>query len=412
MRILAVLSAAVAIFLLLVNLKPKAERQAPVATDLLVEAIPVKAESVDMVIEAYGTVQARETLRLVAEVPGRIVKINPVFREGNLVKRGKNILTIDPRAYQLEVERRKVQINQVQADLRRLEQEVRNIKAHFEIAQPDVVLAKADFLRLKTLSGKNVIAQTTLDKAEQKYLSSLERLQTLENQLALTGPTREQLEAQRDLAKVMLRQAELDLEKTGIHIPFDGWVKNKSVEVGQHVNPGEHLGTVYRDGAYDVEVRIPVRDLKWLPDLLVKSTVSDVDVFFAGQDTSSRWKGRVARVKAQMDEKTRTLPVVVEIDGNSAAGDTPTNFNLRPGMFVTVKIQGKRVEKVFALPRYMVHAEDVVYLARGRQLQVRPVTVLRRFKDTAFIAGGLSDGDLVIKTPLSAATDGMRIRLK
>jgi len=412
LRILAVLSAAVAIFFLLVNLKPKAERQAPVATGLLVEAIPVKAESVDMVVEAYGTVQPREILRLVAEVPGRIVKINPVFREGNLIKRGKNILTIDPRAYQLEVERRKVQINQVQADLRRLEQEVRNIKTRIEIAQSDLVLAKADFLRLKILSGKNVIAQTTLDKAEQKNLSSRERLQMLENQLALTGPTREQLEAQRNLTKVMLRQAELDLEKTGIHIPFDGWVKNKGVEVGQHVSPGEHLGTVYRDGAYDVEVRIPVRDLKWLPDLLMKSTISDVDVFFAGQDTSSRWQGRVARVKAQMDEKTRTLPVVVEIDGNSAAGDTPINFNLRPGMFVTVKIQGKRVEKAFVLPRYMVHAEDVVYLASGRQLQVRPVTVLRRFKDTAFIAGGLSDGDLVIKTPMSGATDGMRIRLK
>jgi len=119
-----------------------------------------------------------------------------------------------------------------------------------------------------------------------------------------------------------------------------------------------------------------------------------------------------ARVKAQMDEKTRTLPLVVEIDGNSAAGDTTTNFNLRPGMFVTVKIQGKRVEKAFVLPRYMVHAEDVVYLAQGRQLKVQPVTVLRRFKDTAFVAGGLSDGDLVIKTPMSGATDGMRIRLK
>ena len=81
MRILAVLSAAVAIFMLLVNLKPKAERQTPVATGLLVEAVAVKAESVDMVIEAYGTVQSRETLRLVAEVPGRIVEIDPAFKE-------------------------------------------------------------------------------------------------------------------------------------------------------------------------------------------------------------------------------------------------------------------------------------------------------------------------------------------
>ena len=40
--------------------------------------------------------------------------------------------------------------------------------------------------------------------------------------MALTGPMRDQLKAQRDMAKVLLRQAELDLERTSIVAPFIG----------------------------------------------------------------------------------------------------------------------------------------------------------------------------------------------
>jgi len=189
-RVLAVVGTALAIAILLVVLKPEAERQAPVEAGRLVEVFPIRAAEVNLFIEAYGTVRPRESLKLVAEVRGQVVDLAPSFEEGAHVKKGLTLIQIDPRDYQLEVQRRRVQVRQADAEIKQLDQEVRNLKGRIKIAKTDVRLAKNDFSRLQHLVRKKVIAQSTLDKAEQKYLASLERLRTLENQMALTGPRR------------------------------------------------------------------------------------------------------------------------------------------------------------------------------------------------------------------------------
>ena len=416
-RVVIVISTAVIIAVLLITLRPKAERQVIVEKGRLVETMTVKAENINMTIEAYGTVKAREALKLVAEVRGRIVKIDSSFKEGSFVKKGTALIKIDPRTYRLEVERRRVQVSQAEAELMRLEQEVNNLKASIKIAKSDVSLAQNEFTRLKKLIDKNVIAQTTVDKAEQRYLSSLERLQGLENQMALTGPLKDQYEAQRDMAKVSLKQAKLDLERSTIVAHTDSWVLEKSIEEGQHVNAGQYLGSIYRDRALDIEVRIPVKDLKWFPPDMSQESMPEVKIILGIEDNSLSWKGRVARIKAQMDQRTRTLPVVVEVDDDKKAGKNRDNHSmgsvfLRPGTFVTVIIKGRKIEKAFLLPRHVVHIGDVVYTVKDNKLKVQPVSILRSFKETVFIDKGLETGDLVITTPLSGASDGMIVRVK
>jgi multidrug resistance efflux pump len=241
-RVVVVLCVALVISILLVRLKPEAERQLPVDTGRLVEVMPVKAQQVSLYVEAYGTVRPRESLRLVAEVRGQIVDIDPSFEEGSFIRRGTTLIRIDPRNYQLAVNRRKIQIKQVEAEIKRLQQEVVNFEARIKIAESDVTLAKNEYSRLKQLIDRKVIAQSQLDKTEQAYLASLARLQTLENQLALTDPQYEQLIAQRDMNRVLLQEAKLDLERTGIMAPFDGWALEKAVEKRQHVNAGQYLG--------------------------------------------------------------------------------------------------------------------------------------------------------------------------
>jgi multidrug efflux pump subunit AcrA (membrane-fusion protein) len=351
-------------------------------------------------------------LKLVAEVRGQIVDIHPLFKEGGFIQNGLVLIGIDPRNYQLEVERRRVQVSQAGAELRRLQQEVLNLQASIKIAESDVALAQKEVVRLKTLSGKKVVAQTTLDQAEQRYLVSLERLQGFENQLALTGPLREQFEAQRDMAKVMLRQAELDLERSSIVAPFNARVLERSIEKGQHVNSGQLLGSIYRDAAFDLEVKIPVRDLKWLPADINRGGGLLADVIVTDDEKRYVWKGRVVRIKAHMEEKTRTLPVVAEVDQALPTGSERRLFPLRPGMFVTVKIKGKQIRRAFTLPRYVIYPGDVVYTFRDNRLKIKPVHILRSFKDAVIVDKGLSDGELIIKTHLSSATEDMLVRLR
>ena len=411
-RVFIVLVTALVIAATLVIIRPKAERQAVVQKGRLVEVFPARAEDIQMVVESFGTVTPRESLKLVAQVRGQIVDISQSFKEGSFVKKGTRLIQIDPRTYSLEVRRRKVQIMQSEAELKRLKQEVVNLKSRVKIAKSDVTLSKGEYLRLKKLIDRKVIAQSQLDKAEQAYLASRERLQAIENQLALIGPQREQLIAARDMAEVMYQQAELDLERSSIESPFDGWVLQRAIEVGQHVNVGQQLGSIYKAGELDVEVYIPTREFKWLPaDMGVKSSVP-VDVIFRNTGDQQVWKGRVARVKASMDQKTRTLPVVIEVDETSSAKELNGGFRLRPGMFVTTKIKGKGVNQAYILPRHVVYPGDVVYTLNGDQLKIKEVSILRSYKDSVIITEGISEGDQIISTPLSGAVDGMSVRLK
>lgn len=411
-RVIVILVAAVVIAQLLVKLRPEAERRVVTEPGRLVEVLPAKSEKIHMYIDSYGTVKPRRALRLVAEVRGKIVDIDVSYEEGSFIRKGTTLIKIDPRNYQLEVNRRKVQIKQAEAEIKRLNQEVLNLKARIKIAKSDVSLAKNEYLRLKQLIDRKVIAQSTLDKTEQNYLASLGRLQGLENQMALTGPQKEQLKAQRDMAKVMLQAAKLDLERASIVAPYDGWALEKTIEVGQHVTAGQYLGRIYSAGKLDIEVRIPVKDFKWFPAELDPNAPPDADIIFESGGTQHIWKGRVARIKAQLEEKTRTLPVVIEVNENLAAGTDQSTFRLRPGMFVAVKIKGREINRAFVLPRHVVYPDDVVYVVRDDHIEITPVNILRSYKESVIVEKGLSDGDLIVKTPLSFVTDGMTVRLK
>ena len=411
-RVFVVLFIALVIAVVLVIMRPKAERQVPVDKGLLVEVLPAQTEDVEMVVEAFGTVAPRESLKLVAQVRGQIVEIDPAFKEGGFVQQKTRMIQIDPRTYELAVERGNVQIKQAEAELKRLEQEVINLKARKKIARSDVRLAKNEYLRLKKLVERKVIAQSQLDKTEQGYLASQERLQALDNQLALVDSQKEQLIAARDMARVMYQTARLDLERSSLVAPFEGWVLEKAIEVGQHVNIGQQLGKIYSAGQLDIEVRIPAKDLKWFPEDKgqEKPILADVVYKYAGSELT--WKGRVARIMAMMDQRTRTLPMVIEVDETPIAGRQKNLFRLRPGMFVTVRIKGKKIQNVFVLPRYLVYPGDVVYTVKDATLKSNKVKILRGHKDSVIIGEGLSEGELIVTSPLSAPADGMRVRLK
>ncbi len=411
-RVLVVLFSALVIAVVLVIMRPKAERQVPVDKGLLVEVLPAQTQDVEMIVEAFGTVAPRESLKLVAQVRGPIVEIDPAFKEGGFVQKKTRLIQIDPRNYQLAVERRRVQIKQAEAELKSLEQQVVNLKARMKIARSDVHLAKNEYLRLKKLVDRKVIAQSQLDKTEQVYLASQERLQALDNQLALIAPQKEQLIAARDMARVLYQEAQLDLERSVIVAPFDGWVLEKVIEVGQHVNIGQQLGRIYSAGELDIEVRVPAKDLKWFPEDMGQKTPIFADVVFKNGGSSSTWSGRVARVKAMMDQRTRTLPMVVEVDEAAVSMQKNEQVGLRPGMFVTVLIKGKKIQNVFVLPRYLVYPGDVVFTVKEGALKSNPVHILRGHKDTVIIGDGLAEGDLIVKSPLSSPVEGQIVRLK
>ena len=82
------------------------------------------------------------------------------------------------------------------------------------------------------------------------------------------------------------------------------------------------------------------------------------------------------------------------------------------GSFVRAEIQGRRAEDVVVLPRAVLQTDDTVLIANEeRQLEIRPVTVVRAEPRQVYISEGVSGGELVITTSLDAPIPGTRLAL-
>ncbi len=415
MRVLIVIALALVVAIVLVALRPKAERQPPPKTGRLVEVISVQPRTVTMPVKAFGTIRPREKLLLVAEVGGEIVHMDSRFAEGYCVDRDTVLAAIDPVPYALDVERSRGHVERVVAQLKKLQQDVKNLNANLTIASEDMQLARNEFERLEDLYKNKVTSRTNRDRAEQGYLASRVKRQAIENQLALIGPLKAGLESERKISRAGLHQAEYNLERTKIAPPFGGWILDKKIETGQHVHAGQYLGSIYKAHALDVEVSVPLPELRWLKSRDKGFSEFTVKIQLPGNDAGPRWSGRVARIMAGLDEKTRMQRFVIEVDDDRTTGLCSGQADLdalRPGMFVEVEIEGRQVDNLFELPRYVVQADDTVFVAVGDELRIKPVRVLRRLGETVFVDSGITASDLIIKTPLAGITGGEKIRIQ
>jgi multidrug efflux pump subunit AcrA (membrane-fusion protein) len=147
------------------------------------------------------------------------------------------------------------------------------------------------------------------------------------------------------------------------------------------------LAHLYSVGTMEVEVRIPPQDIVWLhfnsggsvnlkgdPPAKARITFSA-----AGQDI--HWQGFVSRIKGQMEETTRTLPVVIEVKNGHPGMGHP----LMPGMFVTVEIIGKKVDDLFLLPQETVHEDNSVYVVEDGKVHIKAVKILRRVGNLLYV---------------------------
>ncbi|WP_289021828.1 hypothetical protein [Desulfobacter postgatei] len=126
-------------------------------------------------------------------------------------------------------------------------------------------------------------------------------------------------------------------------------------------------------------------------------------------DRSPVWPGHVVKIKAAIDEKTRTIPMTVEI-GSLDVKDPL--LLLRSGVFVKCRVKGEQKENVFKIPRTLMRSPDTLYLAKANHLVIKTVNVIRLFEDDVYITDGLTPGDLIIESPLPGALDGMAITVK
>jgi len=407
--VVLLLAAGVALWLFFSREKPQKKETAHTPPTVL--CVPAVWGSSDMTVEAFGTVIPRNSVKLAMEIAGRIDYIHPDFREGARINKGEILLRIDQRTLVLNERNARVQVDQARADIRLLKQETLNLKADAGLARSNLELASKELERIRALAQNQFASKTTLDKAEQQYLSAKNQLQKITNAQKLVPSRMALKKSALALAQAALETARLMLEKSEIKTDFYGFVMTKQVQAGEYVNPGQVLGVIYEKDALDVDIHIPLEELQWLGSVFEDGGRPQVNLTIANLDDgrSLVWPGHVVRIKAAVDEKTRTMPMTVEI-GTLDVKDPL--LLLRPGIFVKCRVKGEQKEDVFKVPRTLMRSPETLYLAREDHLVIKKVKVIRWFEEDVYITGGLAPGDLIIESPLPGALDGMPITVK
>lgn len=372
-----VLGGAAAYALLVGKPEPVAEIM-PEIEPPLVEVVTAAPGVRRLSVSSQGTVRPLRQIKLMSQVGGRVERVSPRFSEGSFFSAGEPLVKIEDIDYQLQIAR-----------------------AESQVAAAKQVLAQEQGRALQA-------------KREWRDLGAAEA-----NALFLREPQIAAAEASLTAAEADLTGARLDLQRTAIAVPFNGRISEKYVDVGQFVAPGTHVATVYATDA--VEVRLPLTGrqvaLLDLP-LNYDDAYSEGDqgaavllrARFANRDWE--WQGRVVRTDASIDESSRLVYAVVEVDMPFARDPESDRPPLSPGLFVSAQISGREMAQVAELPRSALRSDDSVLVVGPDQTAIaRSVQVLDRNAGNVWVQG-LEQGDRVVVASAGWVVAGTRVAVQ
>jgi len=381
----AVLAAAGAIVGLMLLARPKVESTRPTPHAPLVQVIRTTVGSVKLTVSAQGTVEPRTESELVTEVAGRIVWVSPNLASGGFFAHDEVLARIDRRDYEVALE---------------------GARAAQARAESDLTHADASLKRQRSMRERKASSRQALDDAEHARA------------IAAAG-VRE--------ARVAVRRAELDLERTEVSAPFAGRVRTKHIDVGRYVGPGVPVARIYSIDYAEVRLPISDADLAYLelpegrqlgvqraeegdptPASSAQPAV-ELSAEYAGRRHA--WTAHVVRTEGALDARTRMLNVVARVDDPYGRVSGAQRSPLPVGLFVDAEIEGIEVDGVYALPRVAIRRGDTVWVVdEESRLRVRRVEVLRSGREQTWIQAGLEPGERVVTSALETVTEGMTVR--
>lgn len=376
-----------------------------------VETLKVREETVPVVITGYGETRALDTVVIAPEVTGKIVAIHKRLETGEIIPAGEILFKIDPRNYQGNVANTRATVKQLENTILRLKKQYEIDRKRLKTLKRTRDLTTSEFQRLKTLFEKDTVGtRSGVDAAEKTANSATDQLDLMNQAIQLYPIRIKEAESGLAAGRAQLDIALANLDRCTVRAPFTGRISSVTLEPGQFVNPGFSAVTLANDAVLEILVPLDSRDArKWLqfdgdgkgsntawfrnltstPPCTIRWTES--------QDTHA-WQGVLHRV-VKFQQKTRTLTVAVQIPAAMAVSHSGS-LPLVEGMFCSVEIPGRAMEKVFRLPRWAVSFSNTVYTVQENRLKTVPVTVIRSQGEETFISEGLTEDDQVITTRL------------
>jgi multidrug efflux pump subunit AcrA (membrane-fusion protein) len=430
-----ILGAAIGGFVALGGPKPPPRKAVEAPTAMPVRTASLEAGNGRIEIEADGVVVPLREITLAAEVSGRVLRKTEACNEGQSVTRGMLLFEIDPRDYELDVDRLEREVSQARLAIEEIDEEIVQNAGSLDLARRQVELAKREVARLDTLKAGRIITESEHDRALRDELTAANVLTAQEGQKRVLVKRRSRLVEAVSLASTMLDKAKLDLSRTRITAPTDGMVVEDKVEQESFVAKGTPVVMIEDTSAAEVKTSLRMDEVArvWggrkaaaegggeardIPE-------SPAKVVFSIGDRRYEWDGVLSRYEGKgLDEKTRTLPCRVRvpeprrvraIDRYGAPlatlpADAPRS--LLRGMFVEVWLQVDVPRPLVSVPEEAVRPSGEVFVMRdGRLIVLHPRPFHAAAGRVVFDQeeSGLEPSDRIVVSQLANPRAGMEL---
>ena len=355
---------------------PKARKRPPVQPLSLVQVVDVRPEAERILVPAMGTVIPAQEIVLESRVAGEIVSIHPEFTVGGHLKKGSEVLQIDPQDYELALTLAKARVKDAESKLKILKAEASAAKDEWRVIN-------------RNQAGKNNKPSPLLIKEPQ--LTAAQAMLIAE--------------------KADVKKAQLNLARTKISAPFNAMVRKKQVDIGSQVSGQDQLAELVGTDEYWIQASMPVDRLNWI--MIPRNSGepgAKVRIFYRN---GIELTGTVIKLLGELEVEGRMARVLVEVKDplglNNAENKHPP---LLIGEYVRIEIEGRQLKNVYRIPRTALRDNTRIWLvSNDGKLEIRTVETLWRDAQSVLLADGLQPGEQLIVSDLSKPMDGMPLQV-
>lgn len=338
-----------------------------------VDLVPVVSKDLSQTIDLPGEFLSFQSVELHAKVRGYVEEV--LVDRGSVVKRGQ-LLTV-------------LTAPEMKAQLSEAESKVQAAEAERVQAEAQLSAAQSTYERLqKAAETPGAVSGNELIQAKEQVKAAEAAVQSKRQAKAALDET---VKAQKDLESYL-----------HITAPFNGVVTQRLVHPGALVGPGvDPVLLVVQEVAH---LRLVVA----VPEQNVGSIVRGAQVEFRVPAFPQKpYSGTVARIAHALDEKTRTMPV--ELDVRNRDG------SLSPGMYPSVKWPVRRGKASLLVPKTsVVTTTERTFVVRDQNGKAEWVSVVKGAAegDLIEVSGNLQAGDLLVRRATDEIREGSAISQK
>ena len=337
--------------------------------DVIIEILTPKDFQVQ--ISSNGTTTPLTQTVLTAEVGGEVIYRSKKFAEGASVIEGEILAKIDDTDLQLQYKNALLQLA--------------NAEVQYSLQLAEAEVAKEAWDKI----GDGVASDLTLKKPQLK-----------------------QAEALLEVAKAQVSSAAKKLNKTEIIAPYAGRIQNVNIDLGTTIIPGQPVGAMYTSSEIEITLAVKDNDLQFLSIPMdgrklnpSEQALVVIESFYKGKTQS--WEGKLERVDGVIDPITRMINLIAVFKNDFIETDKP---NLPIGLFVEAKIDGITLKNIFEIPINSISKDNEVYIVdKDNQLELRKLTVLKKYSEFVIIKDGLKAGERIVTSKLSTASNGIKV---